>query len=62
MTTRTGYRIFDSVDNPCSPIADRPDQLYDILDRLEAEAEQEASTITYAIGLIRPDGYVTFDI
>jgi len=58
----TGYQIFDSMDNPCSRIKGRPDLLYDQLDRLQEEAEEEAWPITYAIGKVLPDGNVTFEI
>jgi hypothetical protein len=58
----TGYQIFDSMDQPCSRIKGRADLLYDQLDKLQKEAEDDAWPITYAIGKILPDGSVTFDI
>jgi len=56
------YRIFDSMDQPCSRPADTTWELYDDLETLQREADEEGSTVTYAIGKILPDGNVTFDI
>lgn len=58
----TGYQIFDSMDRPCSRIKGRADLLYDQLDKLQRESEDERWGVTYAIGEILPDGNVTFDI
>ncbi len=57
----TAYRIFDSMDRPCSQIATCATRLHDDLQKLNAEAEEAGSRLTYAIGLIQHDGSVTFD-
>ena len=57
----TGYQIFDSYDRPCSRIKGRDDLLWEELDELTREAEDDGSRITYAIGKILDDGNVTFD-
>lgn len=55
------YAIFDSMDRRCSRNADMPSDLFDQLEKLAAEAEEEGSRLTYAIAAILPDGTVTFD-
>lgn len=55
------YQIFDSMDRPSGRKADREQDLYDELEQLRAEAEEEGSRLTYAIGKILPNGDVTHD-
>ena len=57
----TGYQIFDSMDRPCSQIASCASRLHHDLQKLNAEAEEDGSRLTYAIGQIQSDGTVTFD-
>lgn len=57
----TGYQIFDSYDNPHSRIKGQAHLLYDEVDKLNREAEDKNSTMTYAIGKILNNGDVTFD-
>lgn len=56
------YRIFDSMDQPIGHPASTSWELYDHLETLQREAEEDGSTVTFAIGKVLPDGNVTFDI
>lgn len=55
------YRIFDSLDRPCSTEADHPDHLWADLTALQHEEEEEPLGLTYAIGKVLPDGSVTYE-
>ena len=60
-TPAATFQIFDSMDRPCSPPTSSVRALWKDLERLQHEAAEEPSRLTYAIGMIRPDGSVTFD-
>ena len=55
------YRIFDSMDRPCSHIADRESDLIPQLNQLREEEEEVQNNLTFAIGKILPGGEVTYD-
>jgi hypothetical protein len=56
------YRIFDSMDRPASRETDTSYELIPVLDELNAEAEEDGTGLTYAIGYIYDDGVtVTFE-
>lgn len=55
------YQIFDSMDRPVSCRADCQTHLYEQWQKLQEEAEEERSRLTYAIGKILPNGDVTFE-
>lgn len=55
------YAIYDSLDRrACRPV-DNARALYDLCEALSLESEAEGSRLTYAIGMIMPDGETTFD-
>lgn len=55
------FQIFDSLDRAACPQTDDAAKLYELCQRLNNEAEDEGSRLTYAIGKVQPDGSVTFD-
>ena len=55
------YAVYDSRDRKCSRDMPTADDLREVRDRLEAEAAEEGSRLTYAIHARLPDGSVTFD-
>lgn len=55
------YRIFDSLDRPCSRPEPDDAYLFAQLEQLERDSETSGDRLTYAIGKITPDGAITFD-
>lgn len=55
------FQIFDSMDRPMSRARFNAHELYMDLSLIEAQAEDEGDKRTFAIGMVRSDGSVTFD-
>lgn len=55
------FQIFDSLERAASPAASSARTLYDLCDRLNAEAEDEGSRLTYAIAKVYRDGSTTYE-